>query len=110
MNDHVAFYVYDWPTPDVVRAQKHFAAAGMEEPHSWSFAEFDAYMPTNACLIKLDGQEILAPDIGSIGMAPYDTNYPVANFKKLSEDLIAAMQSAFPDRKVRSVSYYGEEK
>ena len=68
---------------------------------------FNSYMPTNACLINKDGQEILAPYTGSIGIAPYDTNYPVGDFKKLSERLIAAMQLAFPDRAVRFVSYYG---
>ena len=67
-------------------------------------------MPTNACLIKKDGQEILAPYTGSIGMVPYDTNYPVADFKKLSEELVTAVQSAFPDREIRFVSYYCEEK
>jgi hypothetical protein len=76
---------------------------------SWGNAmiEFNTYMPTNACLITKDGQEILAPYTGSIGVAPYDTNYSVGDFKKLSEELVAAMQLAFPDRAVRFVSYYG---
>ena len=109
-SDHVAFYVHGYPTPVVVARHKTFEKVGLEDPHSWRVAESDAYMPTNAGFIKQGGDEILAPHIGSIEMAPYDTNYPVADFKKLSEDLTADMQSAFTDRKVRFVSYYGEEK
>lgn len=111
MNDSVAFYVDYRPTTNVLARHKTFDAAGLEEPHSWEFAsvEFNAYMPTNACLVTQDGQEIPASFTGSIGMVSYDTNFPVADFKKLSEELIATMQAAFPDRKVRFVSYFGNE-
>lgn len=109
MSDHVALYLRFWPTPDVLARYKAFSDEGVEA-HSWSFASDNAYMPTNACLMKMNGQEILAPYTGIIALAPYDTNYPVADFKKLSEGLIAAIQAAFPDRAIRFVSYYGEGK
>jgi len=109
MSAHVAFYVNYWPTPDVVARHNVFGPLGSKDPMSWGNAMigFNSYMPTNACLIKKDGQEILAPYTGSIGIAPYDINYSVREFKKLSEGLVAAMQLAFPDRAVRFVSYYG---
>jgi hypothetical protein len=109
MSAHVAFYVDYWPTPDVVARHNVFGPSSSKEPMSWENAMigFNAYMPTNACLINKDGQEILAPYTGSIGIAPYDTNYPAQDFKQLAVELTAAIQSAFPDRAVRSVSYYG---
>lgn len=69
----------------------------------------DDYWPTNACRIKKDGQEILAPMTGTIKMASNDTNYPLQDFKQLSDALTKSLQSAFPDRAVQ-VFYYGGDK
>lgn len=112
MSDHVAFYVNDWPTPQIVARHNEFDSERLDNPHSWELASigFNAYMPTNACLIKRNGHELLAPYAGTIGLAPYDTNYPVADFKSLSEGLIAAMKAEFPNRAIRFVSYDGENK
>ncbi len=114
-SDHVAVYEYSAETADLVAFQERFPRVtlgqAIAEQAAAGFAlQTDHFWPTNASRITKDGHEMLAPLTGQVKMAPNDTNYPTQDFKQLSEALTAALQSAFPDRAVRVVSYYGDTK
>jgi hypothetical protein len=115
ISDHVAIYEYCSKTEDIVAHQAQFPRISMKEAvieeaaASWAL-QTDNFLPTNASLITKDGHEVLAPLTGQIKMAPHDTNYSQLDFKRLAETLTNALQSEFPDRVVRVVSYYGDTK
>lgn len=107
-SDHVSVFVSSTPTTNIV-ARSEISDPISREQVSWQEGIWnDAYWPTNACRIKKDGQDVLAPVTGSVRMASNDTNYPLQDFKRLSEELTALLQAAFPDRSVRVFSYDGD--
>jgi hypothetical protein len=110
-SDHVDVFVYSTYTTDIVDRYKRLGSAiSGEEVQFQAGIWMDAFWPTNASRITKDGHEILAPITGTVEMASNDTNYPLQDFKRLSKDLTAALQSAFPDRSVRVFSYDGDTK
>jgi len=115
ISDHVAVREGSTETTDLVAFQERFPPvtvkqAVIEEEAAGFALDTDHFWPTNASRITKDAHEVLAPLTGEVKMAPNDTNYPTQDFKQLSEALTAALQSAFPDRAVRVVSYYGDTK
>jgi hypothetical protein len=109
-SDHVSVFEYVADTAYVVGRHDRFASPITQEHVSWQGGFWmDDYWPTNACRISKDGREILAPLSGVVKIAPNDTNYPLQDFKRLSEALTATLQSAFPDRAVRVYSYDGDK-
>lgn len=109
-NDHVSVFVYTTATTNIVERHERFDSSVSRGPISWRAGIWmDAYWPTNACRIAKDGHEVLAPITGTIRMASNDTNYPVQDFQRLSDALIASLRATFPDREVR-VFYYGGDK
>jgi hypothetical protein len=110
-SDHVSVFVFSTKTTNIVAWQERFGTPISREQVSWQDGIWlDAYWPTNASRITKDGHQVLAPFTGSVRMASNDTNYPLQDFKRLSEALTAALQSAFPDRVVRVISYDGDAK
>jgi hypothetical protein len=110
-SDHVSVFLYSTPTTNIVARSEKFGDPISREQVSWQAGIWmDAYWPTNACRITKEGQEILAPFTGTVRMASNDTNYPLQDFRRLSEALAASLQAAFPDRAVRVFSYDGDTK
>lgn len=110
-SDHVSVFVYSTETTNIVARSERFGATNTSERVDWQFGIWmDAYWPTNASRITEDGHEGLAPFTGAIKMASNDTNYPLQDFKQLSDGLTAALQLAFPDRHVRVFTYDGDAK
>jgi hypothetical protein len=110
-SDRVSVFVGSTPTTNIVSQQERFGDLLSREQPSWQAGIWmHAYCPTNASRIMKDGHEVLAPFTGTVRMASNDTNYPVQDFKRLSGALIAALQSAFPDRAVSVFSYDGDAK
>jgi hypothetical protein len=110
-SDHVSVFVYSTSTTNIVERHERFGSPISREQVQWQAGIWmDAYWPTNASRIMKDGHEILAPITGTVRMASNDTNYPLQDFKQLSEALTTAFQSAFPDRAVRVFSYDGDTK
>ena len=89
-----------FPPITLEEASMQQAAAG------WAIYS-EHFWPTNASRIIKEGHETLAPFTGEIKLVADDTNYPLRDFKQLSEALTATLQSAFPDRAIRVVSYDG---
>jgi hypothetical protein len=109
-SDHVSVFEDVTPTAHIVEQHDRHADSMNQDHVSWQGAFWmEEYWPTNACRIMKDGREILAPLSGVVKIAPNDTNYPLQDFKRLSEALTASLQSAFPDRTVRVFSYDGDK-
>jgi hypothetical protein len=108
-NDHVSLFVFSVSTGWIV--SHHKAYDRFEETQvSWqSGMWFDAYWPTNGSRLMKNGLEVLAPLTGTIRLAPNDPAYPLQDFKQLCDELTIAIQTAFPDRAVRSFSYDGDK-
>jgi hypothetical protein len=111
-NEHVSVFAYPTLTKVIIaRSGRRLDNTLLREQVSWQAGIWmDAYWPTNASRITKNGQEILAPFTGTVRMASNDTNYPIQEFKRLSEELAASLQAAFPDRAVRVFSYDGDVK
>jgi hypothetical protein len=110
-SDHVSIFAYSTQTTDIVAQNERFGDLVSREQVSWQAGIWmDAYWPTNACRIAKGGQVVLAPFTGAVRMASNDTNYPLRDFKQLSEALRATLQAAFPDRAVRVFAYDGDTK
>jgi hypothetical protein len=106
-SDHVSVFVRSTPTTNIIERSERIP----REQVSWQAGIWvDAYWPTNACRITKGGQEILAPFTGTVRMASNDTNYPLQDFRRLSEALTASLRAAFPDRAVVAFSYDGDTK
>ena len=110
-SEHVSVFVYSTSTTNIIERYERFGTPIPSEQVQWLPGLWmDAYWPTNASRITRGGREILAPITGTVRMASNDTNYPLQDFKRLSEALTAKLQSAFPDRAVRVFSYDGDIK
>jgi len=110
-SDHVSVFVYSTETTNIVARYEKFGTSISREQVDWVAGIWmDAYWPTNASRISKDGREVLAPFTGTVRMASNNTNYPLQDFKRLSETLTSTLQSAFPDRAVRVFSYDGDRK
>jgi hypothetical protein len=108
-NDHVSLFVASIPTDRIVSQYVRLTQADTDSA-SWQAGIWsDAYWPTNASRITKNGRELLAPLTGSIRLGSNDTNYSVKDFKHLCDSLTNDMQSAFPDRAVRSFYYDGDK-
>jgi hypothetical protein len=108
-NDHVSLFVFSVSTDWIV--SHHESYAQFEETQvSWQAGMwFDAYWPSNASRITKNGLDALAPLTGTLRIAPNDPAYPLQDFKQLCDALTNAIQSAFPDRAVRSFYYDGDK-
>jgi hypothetical protein len=109
-SDHVAVFAGTTDTTSLAEHRKQFGVpAGI--PVDWRIGMWqDAYWPTNASRITKDSGDLLAPYTGSVRMAPTGSKFPLQDFKRLTEDFRAAMQSVFPDRVVCVFSYDGVTK
>lgn len=113
-NNHVSVFEYTWETSDLIAFRQKFNPISLEQAAAakaatgWAI-DTENFWPTNASRIKKDSQKVYAPLTGIVKMAPNDTNYSLQDFKQLSEALTAALQSAFPERTIRVISYDGDK-
>jgi len=109
-SDHVAAFAGITDTSILADHQKQ-SGVSSGFPVDWRIGIWqDAYWPKNASHITKGGNDSLAPFTGSVRLAPTDSKLPLQDFKQLTEDFRAAMQSAFPDRVVCVIAYDGVTK
>jgi hypothetical protein len=104
MSDHVAFFAFPQPTPEVIQLHARCSPSTKEqalESGEWQMAFWErCFWSTNASHLSDGGHEVEAPYTGCFHMVVYDNQYGAKAFRDLVSSLECEIRRHWTNRSV----------